>query len=274
MRMSRSLREVFLDRIIRIEAVQRERAAAMEEVRREGVAAVEDMRRQGIVVTEEDVEFFFDFGMLPSFNSEKGRSPLWEIETRPIEPRTAEEAYAMKQVGLLSPALLRALVAASEEWHRLIRKLRHRKLIATGEKFGRVMTIDDRHEIGPETWLGERLWFDVRANAIYALRQDVGLSGSRLIKLWDDITVREAGDTDEGKAAKEQQPSEKLRREMAVAIWKRLNPQGYDNMSPTDLMNQAKNNWDAECKKRGVSSKDYKPPEWDSVARWTGRRPD
>jgi hypothetical protein len=103
--MNKPLREVFLDRVIRIEAVQRERAAA-----------------------------------------------LWPIDTGPIE------SYDMERVARLSPALRRALVAAVEEWHRLVRDPRHGRLIVTGEKLGPVMTVyPDRRDIAPAIWLGDKL---------------------------------------------------------------------------------------------------------------------
>jgi hypothetical protein len=58
------------------------------------------------------------------------------------------------------------------------------------------VTINDRREIGRETWLKEGLWFDVRANAIFDIRQNVGF-GSSVVKLWDEITVREAAEPSE-----------------------------------------------------------------------------
>jgi hypothetical protein len=95
---------------MRIEAVQRERAAAIEAIRRELVRPPE------VFVTEEDVELFFDFGIIPGFGPDAARNPLWPISTAPIELHD----HGIERV---SPALLRALVAAFAESQRLVRDL-------------------------------------------------------------------------------------------------------------------------------------------------------
>jgi hypothetical protein len=209
--------DVFLARVIRIGAVQRERAAAIKEARgaraavleyerrvaaygdllsltvSARVAAIEAMRRElvrppEVFVSEEDAELFFDSGIIPGFGPGEARSPLWPINTAPIDPP--------EHIARVSPALLRALVAALEEWQRLVRELRRGGLIVTGEKLSSVMTIyDDRRKIGSETWLSEGLCFDVRATAICEIKRNVGF-GSSLVKLWDDLTVQETGSID------------------------------------------------------------------------------
>lgn len=276
--MNRSLRELFFERVIRIPAVQCERVAALEEV-----LWVEELDRW---VVPEDLEWFFDHGFMPDFDFHGGarrtRTPLWEISTESIDPRELEQV-----AQLISPALMRAVAAAVAAWSQLIRDLRYGRLIATGEKLGPVMTVyHDRDEIGPETWLSEGLLFDVRNGAICVLRPPLGFGPDRAVKLWVDITVREAADSPEPSQTEEpssddtapspaETPDEdNLEHQMIRNILAKAFPghgPDYAGIAPKDQLKAVRDGWNAECEAQEMQHLIRRPPDRWKVGRASRR---
>jgi hypothetical protein len=249
--MNKPLREIFLERVTRVDAVQCERAAALEEARREGA-----------LVTEEDVELFFDFGLIPRVGSGETRSALWPVDTGAIDSPNTESA------------LERAAFAAAKEWQQLVRDLRHGKLILTAEKLDPVMTaFPDRRDIAPALLLDNTLWFDVLANAICLMKRDVFTVGP--VKLWDDVTVREATGSEISEDMLPQTTEAKMIRAI-LARAPKLHGLSlpYQGKRPTDLLTIVKANWRAACKEWGETYDEEKLPDRDRVKRAVGQRLD
>jgi hypothetical protein len=142
---------------------------------------MEESRQPGAPASTEDVELFFDHGILPGVSS-RPRNPLWPIGT------------AQPELPAKLTALGRAVVAAGCAWRPLVRELRNGTLIATGERFDRGQEPwrdADRREIG-SAWLNINgdLWFDVGANTVCRI-MGVGF-GSRPVPVWFEIRVRGA----------------------------------------------------------------------------------
>lgn len=195
---NKSLSELFLERVIRIEPVQRERAL----VAKKGVAVAPRIpkanageenviaRLRAIAfggrgkVDKEDAEPkgnndyaepFFELGFVPG----RGLSPLWPVGGAPT-PFSEERSSGFQ----MPPAMERAWLAALEQWLLLSLELREGKLITTGiDPFGDT----ERKEINPAVYLKDGLWFKVWENAIYAANHH-----GRLVKSVAAITVREA----------------------------------------------------------------------------------
>jgi hypothetical protein len=265
-----TLREVFLERVIRIEAVQCERAAAMEESRQPGAPA-----------STEDVELFFDHGIFPGVSARprRPRNPLWLIST--AEPSKPPPKLT---------ALERGLLAALRAWHQLVRELRNGTLVATGERFEWPHPAAvDRQEIDRGTWLDDTLWFDVRDNRIC-----VEPSGE--IRRWFNIRVRganEAAEFDDSNpdatvsvsdtppvSKRRRGPSEKtkLRQELfEAAVSSKISdikpststPQLQSRCGAPDNPTQA---WRKACGAKSVDPVDCPPPSRTTINRWLGRR--
>lgn len=163
-----TLQKYFLEHVIRIKAVQRWRAAALKE-----------SRRPSAPVSTDAVERFFDHGISP------GRGHLWRISTAELGKAPAKPT-----------ALYQAMAAAWNAWRQLVRELCADTLVVTGEKIKSV-----RRKIGPDTWLDENLWFDVRANTIVTNKWSYG---EHMIPVWAELQVRE---TDEAAEFEDDQPA-------------------------------------------------------------------
>jgi len=151
--MSLPLHAVFLDRVIRIEAVQRERAA----------------------VTDEDVADFFEFGRVPG---DIGKY-LWLLDGAP-EPFPMGVVFADIDKDPMSPAMQRAWDAAVEAWRAFVAALRNGELLATATQ----PATGARRGLEPAEWIGDGLLLDVRAGELQRKK-----SGE---VRWVAITLREA----------------------------------------------------------------------------------
>jgi hypothetical protein len=178
---SRPLHAVFLERVIYIEPVQRERARAIKipvvEVR-DGVR--HRTRKKAI---NPDVVAFFEYGHIPGTTGSD--QFLW-----PVNPFDLEVWTRNFLPHPMSPALLRAWNAADEEWGRLLRAFINGELILTGTQPGTPI----QHDLKPTFMFGmfgSRLLFDVRANALIEERAP---TGSRYTLL-GGLIVREAADS-------------------------------------------------------------------------------
>jgi hypothetical protein len=184
----KSLSELFLERVIRIEPVQRERAqlakqgkaAAGEENDIAGLRAVAFEGRGKVI--KDYAEHFFELGFVPG----RALSPLWPLGGAPTPFSQEGSGFQM------SPAMERAWQAALEQWLLLCRDLREGKLITIGiDSFGD----GERKEIDPAAYLKDGLWFKVWENAIYTTNHH-----DRFVKSMAAITVRKADRESEVKA--------------------------------------------------------------------------
>ena len=150
---SRPLYEVFLERVIRIDAVQRHRAA----------------------VTEKHVGDFFEFGRVPG----QIGTYLWPLDGAP-EPFPRGIVFDDMEKKPMSPAMARAWDAAVRAKDAFVADLRAGVLIATAT----YATIGERRDLEPAGWMSTGLVLDVRDGMLFAKGRDV--------ELWGAITLRDA----------------------------------------------------------------------------------
>jgi hypothetical protein len=188
--MTKSLSEVFFDRVIRIEAVQRECA----EVAKKGAfvrhneprlprnaSAIERARHRafhGGAFVPYTAESFFLGGCVPGTES-----PLWPVGMIP-EPFPDKSELDVQ----VEPAMLRAIEAAYREWLALCTELREgRHLLVAG--------LDPRTgELGvmePPRWHIDGLRVDVHASVIYQLKPHGPWIEPKLIKQVEGAMVTE-----------------------------------------------------------------------------------
>jgi len=192
----KSLSELFLERVIRIEPVQRERA----QVAKQGVAMAPRIRnttageKNNIArlravafgdrekMIKDYAEHFFELGFVPG----RAVSPLWPVGGAPMPFSQEGRGFQM------SPAMERAWLAALEQWLLLCRELREGKLITIGiDSFGD----GGRKEIDPAAYLKDGLWFKVWENALYTTNHH-----DSFLKSMAAITAREVAREREVKA--------------------------------------------------------------------------
>ena len=177
---NKPLNQLFIERVIWCEAVQRERARA---IKTDLIEVRNGVERRRNVVNEELVAFFKN-GRIPGTTTNEFR---WSMDGfRP--PRL----YPDVRPGPISPALQRAWSAALEQWVLLIRELREGKWIATGNG---VPEGGRRGKIAPEQLFRDGLSYDVRDNAIYSTRYH-GTWREETFRLVDTITVEAAPESD------------------------------------------------------------------------------
>ena len=152
---SRPLHAVFLEQVIQIEAVQRERAA----------------------VTEEHTADFFELGRIPG---EIGKF-RWSLETP--EPFPQGIVIADYQPPPMSPAMQRAWDAAVAAWRAFIGRLISGELIANGVHPASGI----RSDLDPAEWIRSAAVLDVRDGDLFAKERD-----GQLIPRWTSITLRPA----------------------------------------------------------------------------------
>jgi hypothetical protein len=182
--MNKSLAEIFFERVIRIDAVQRERTEAVtvsvaQQVHgkhKKGKRNIE-WREVGKAINDR-AECFFRYGLVPGT-----ASPLWPVEMAPTPFPNEVEGFQM------APAMLRAWEAAIRQWVALCVELAEGRLIAEGND----LFDAGRHgEIDPRAWLSDGLWVDVHASAVYATKSHGYWLGSELVKSVENVTVRTA----------------------------------------------------------------------------------
>src|SRR5262249_28257053 len=177
---NKPLNQLFIERVIWCEAVQRERARA---IKTDLIEVRNGVERRRNVVNEELVAFFKN-GRIPGTTTNEFR---WSMDGfRP--PRL----YPDVGPGPISPALQRAWSAALEQWVLLIRELREGKWIATGNG---VPEGGRRGKIAPEQLFRDGLSYDVRDNAIYSTRYH-GTWREETFRLVDTIRVEAAPESD------------------------------------------------------------------------------
>ena len=146
---SRPLYEVFLERVIRIEAVQRYRAA----------------------VTEEHTADFFELGRIPG---EIGTF-RWSLEAP--EPFPQGIVIADYEQPPMLPAMQAAWDAAVAAWKEFVGALRNGELIAVA----RHPATGEHHELDPAEWSRTGLVLDVRNGDLLC----IGLPEERVRALQD-----------------------------------------------------------------------------------------
>jgi len=152
---SRPLYAVFLEQVIQIEAVQRERAA----------------------VTEEHTADFFELGRIPG---EIGKF-RWSLETP--EPFPQGIVIAGYQPPPMSPTMQRAWDAAVVAWRVFVSALRNGEYIATATH----PATGERRDLEPAEWMRTGLVLEVHDCALFAKGRD-----GKLVELWTAITLRAA----------------------------------------------------------------------------------
>jgi len=179
--LNKPLNQLFLERVIWCEAVQRERARAIKTDLIEVRNGVERKRK----MTNDELVAFFDRGRIPGTTTT--HEFWWSMDGfRP--PRLYPDVGPRP----ISPALQRAWSAALEQWILLIRELREGKWIATGNG---VPEGGRRGKIAPEQLFRDGLSYDVRDNAIYSTRYH-GTWREETFRLVDTITVEAAPESD------------------------------------------------------------------------------
>jgi hypothetical protein len=160
---SRPFYVVFLERVIKIDAVQRHRAA----------------------VTDEYAEKFFDAGSrlseLDDFH--------WSLDA----PELVSQRFQLQLLGgprsftfpeeAISPAMQVAWDAAMVEWRAFIAELQNRELSPNGTH----PTTGDRRDIDSVELMRAGLVFDVRNGDLFSKERD-----GKLIERWGSITLRPA----------------------------------------------------------------------------------
>jgi hypothetical protein len=159
---SRPLYEVFLERVIRIDAVQRQRAAA--------------------VTDDEHTARFFDTGRRPGLFGDFS----WSLDSPaagdwgPIAPSATEKPVPM------SAAMQKAWEAAVAEWRKLIAELASGEMIASGiHPVSRIRTETDRFE-----WSRPKLVLDVRNGEL--IEGWYGRPDGKHTVLWSAIVLQPA----------------------------------------------------------------------------------
>jgi hypothetical protein len=284
-RASRPLREVFLDRVIRIEAAQRERAA----------------------VTDEDAAGFFVDGRL--LGDPELPDYRWSLD----EPELFARRGAVQFLGVLgvgggafpekptSAAMQRAWEAALEAWQqRFVAPLRNGELIATATH----PTTGERRDLELAEWIQAGLVLNVRDGTLFAKGRD-----GKPVEQWEAITLREAAAARTPKPARSTPkraatPKQKLAKRRTKQTWKKplksqpipirhelildiLLPECPDEdlreiSTTTVLVPKVAEGWEKACKARGRfghvkrDQPDYPVPRWDTIDRvkklYDGRR--
>jgi len=214
---NKPLNQLFIERVIWCEAVQRERARA---IKTDLIEVRNGVERRRNVVNEELVAFF-DSGRIPGATNEF----RWSMDRfRP--PRL----YPDVGPGPISPALQRAWSAALEQWVLLIRELREGKWIATGNG---VPEGGRRGKIALEQLARDGLWYDVRLNAVFGTIHR-GWLGSELVRLVDTITVQAAAESEAAQPGEEVAAQEAAGKSSEAAARSPLRwPQQSGEMKPT-----------------------------------------
>ena len=152
---------VFLEQVIQIEAVQRERAA----------------------VTDEHTADFFELGRIPGDIG----TFLWSLDAAEPFP---QGIVLVSKPYRMSPAMQRAWDAALVAWRVFINKLVNDELIAGGEH----AVTGIRSAIDPAEWTRAGLVLEVRDGDLYEVRH-----GRRTLR-WSRITLRAAKQPQQRKA--------------------------------------------------------------------------
>jgi len=215
---NKPLNQLFIERVIWCEAVQRERARA---IKTDLIEVRNGVERRRNVVNEELVAFFKN-GRIPGTTTNEFR---WSMDGfRP--PRL----YPDVGPGPISPALQRAWSAALEQWVLLIRELREGKWIATGNG---VPEGGRRGKIALEQLARDGLWYDVRLNAVFGTIHR-GWLGSELVRLVDTITVQAAAESEAAQPSGEAAAQEAAGKSSEAAARSPLRwPQQSGEMKPT-----------------------------------------
>jgi hypothetical protein len=216
---NKPLNQLFIERVIWCEAVQRERARA---IKTDLIEVRNGVERRRKVVNEELVAFFKN-GRIPGTTTTN--EFRWSMDGfRP--PRL----YPDVRPGPISPALQRAWSAALEQWVLLIRELREGKWIATGNG---VPEGGRRGKIALEQLARDGLWYDVRLNAVFGTIHR-GWLGSELVRLVDTITVQAAAESEAAQPGEEVAAQEAAGKSSEAAARSPLRwPQQSDEMKPT-----------------------------------------
>jgi hypothetical protein len=193
--MTRSLSEVFFERVIRIETVQRERAEVAEKgafVRPKrprlpkNASEIERARHQVFYgrFVPYTAESFFEYGCIPGTDS-----ALWLVANqmrafRLIRPFPDHEG------ATITPAMQNAWNAALYAWALFCDDLLEGRLIVAGfdHRTGEPGAIE------PHRWHIAGLWVDVHASIIYQTKSHGRWIESELIKQVEGATVVEAED--------------------------------------------------------------------------------
>jgi hypothetical protein len=222
---SRPLHAVFLERVIRIEAVQRERAQ----------------------VTEEYAAGFFDAGRLlgelddfcwsldePELFSRRGTVQILGV----ISPR-GDFIPDPSRERTVSPAMQRAWEAAVAAWRTsFVAPLRNGQLIANA----RYPATGERHDLDRAEWLRTGLRLDVHDGTLFTKDRD-GKPAER----WEAITLREAVEPQAKPQAKPRRKGSReqdLIKQFADENW----PDGWE-LVPTGVIMKAADK-DEEFKKK------------------------
>jgi hypothetical protein len=166
---SRPLREVFLERVIHIEAVQRFRAAAPED---DAAGFFEDGR---LVGDPELADYRWSLDD-PELFSRSGVIIIGWLSARSFEAEPRGEKTA-------APPLRRAWDAAFERWRALIAALRNGTILATATH----SVTGVRRPLDPVELARTGLFFDVHDSALLAKGRD-----GKFTELWVGITLTEA----------------------------------------------------------------------------------
>jgi hypothetical protein len=247
-RIWRPFHDVFLERVIKIDAVQRERRLVTE--------------------PDDEVRDFFDYGRIPG---DIGKY-LWPLDGAPEPfPQGINIAATWDRANVhkapMSPAMQRAWSAALAAKSKFVADLRDGDPPVTGT----YSATGERRPIYPAEW-HTGLWVDVCVDALGSRER-----GNKLIPLWTGIVLQGRAEPASTPSARsrERQPWE-IEREMICAILERAFPgkgPNYVGLGMTrHLLPAVRDGWKAECVARKFEYLIANPPNREKVERAIGRR--